>query len=273
MRCRQLPVLFLVLLCFCFSSCNKKGSGKKIFTDSVTTDTLGSEDSSKHYFVMDTMDREAAWNEYFRVVNLLEFHTRDTMKTDSTYVATLSMGKNISSAELNLKVKDILEPGGVVKVRDTTQEISMHMKATLEDKASRTDPNFEIELLGGESNMRTYDAKKNKMVWQWNVTPKKEGNHELILSISHVNEEGSELGSPETRKHSITIFSSKKKGNFFSGLADFFGKYWQWLLGAIAIPVFIAWFTTRRKNMPVPTPTEAGPNQSNAWKRKRRRNR
>jgi hypothetical protein len=259
-------LLLIVGILGCNNSANKPPD---IDTSSIIHDTLGTEDS-QHYFIMDTIDREKEWNEFFRVVNLLEFHTRDTMRKDSTYVATLYVGKNTTSAEMKLKVDDILEPGGVVKVRDTTQEITMHMKATLEDKAPKADPNFFIELLGGESNMRTYDEKKNKMVWQWNVTPRKEGNHQLLLSISHVNEEGKELGSPETRRHSIIIFSSQKEKGFFSKVGQFFANYWQWFLGAILLPIFIAWFTTRRREQ---ASRDAGntsmPANSN-WKRKTR---
>lgn len=265
--------LICLLLFVTTQACNNSvNRPPDIDTSRLNHDTLGTEDT-QHYFIMDTVDREKEWNEFYRVVNLLEFHTRDTMTKDSTYVATLYIGKNTTSAEMKLKVDDILEPGGVVKVRDTTQEITMHMRATLEDKAPKADPNFFIELLGGESNMRTYDEKKNKMVWQWNVTPRKEGNHQLILSISHVSEDGKQLGSPETRRHSIIIFSSKKDKGLVSKLSQFLANYWQWLVGVIGLPIFIAWFTTRRKERA----SHATPNPSKpvntAWKRKTRNRR
>ena len=218
------------------------------------------QDSNRHHYVIDSNNindtNHSFSNEYYpdreeyqRVKNLLEFHTRDTMRVDSTYIATLAMGKDISVGELEAKVSDITEPGGKLMVIDSTQEISFRMSATLEDKATERDPNFLIELLGGKSDVRTYDEKKNKMVWQWNVTPLKEGNHELILSISQVDETGLGIGSPETRHHSITIFSmQRKKGAFGKGIGNFIEKYWQWLIGVIGLPLFIAWFTTRRRN-------------------------
>ena len=263
-RLNHYLLFFFTVLISSFVSCNKDGNTRRIDIDTVK------EDTARHYIEFDP-EKENLWNQFFKAMNLLEFHTRDTMKTDSTYVATLSMGKKISSAELESKVAEILEPGGQVKVRDTSQEISTYMKATLEDKASDKDPNFNIKLLGGESNMRKYDEKKNKMVWQWNVTPRKEGHHDLILSISHVDAEGNLLGSPETRRHSITIFSSRKKPGLFSGIGNFLGNYWQWLLGVVALPIFIAWFTTKRRieNQKAATGIPLKTNPVN-WKRKRR---
>jgi hypothetical protein len=146
------------------------------------------------------------------------------MKQDSTYVATLAMGKKISPADLQALIKDILEPGGKVMVTDTTQEISVRMSAVLEDKASERDPNFLIRQIGGSSSIRTYDPQKNKMVWQWNVTPVKPGHHELILSISQVDDNGIVLGSPETRRHSIIIFAEPRNRGLGKSMGSFFSK-------------------------------------------------
>ena len=253
MRLRSFFLLFLSasLLLILGNSCNHAARSHPI-TDSTDIHLAGNSvkwmpDTTK-FFVIDTTGFGKVYDAYDRVKNLLHFHTKDTMRTDSTYVATLYMGKNISSAELDMKVKDIVETGGKVKVVDTTQEISMYMTAALEDKAPSTDRNFSIELIGGVSNIRKYDEKKNKMVWQWNVTPRKAGNHDLILSISNVTSDGTELGSPETHRHSITIFASRHKESIGKGIGNFFAKYWQWLLGVVALPVFLAWFTTKRRN-------------------------
>jgi hypothetical protein len=183
---------------------------------------------------------------FMQVKNLLIFHTKDTMKLDSTYSATLALGKNISLDELADKIKKVLEPGGKIKITDTTLEIGLQMSATLEDKASEKDPNFSIRPVGSASNIRVYDAKKNKMVWQWNVTPLKEGQHQLSLSISLVDKNGI-ASNPETQWYSITIYSEKKKGSPGNGFGSFLSKNWQWLISAIIIPVFLAWFTTRQR--------------------------
>jgi hypothetical protein len=270
-RAMLLLLLFLLLVVL---SCNN--SGEKKIPDSADTIT-STPDTGQHYYVIDSglttepVITEKEIEQFKKVKNLLEFHTKDSMKTDSTYTATLSMGKNISPKEMEDKVSAIVEPGGKVQVRDTTQEISLRMAATLEDKASANNPNFLVELIGGENNIRTYDAKKNKIVWQWNVTPLKEGNHELILSISQLDSLNYEAGSPETRHHNIIIFSEKKKGGFGKGVARFFEKNWQWLIGAVCVPLLIVWLNTRQRGKeqePV-TGIPLSPANKN-WKRKKR---
>jgi len=259
-------LLFLVSLLSVFGGCNRS-----------TDPRQGNTDSAKQYYVIDSsMYTEPALStgeieQFKKVKNLLEFHTRDSMKTDSTYIATLAMGKNTSPAEMELKIKTITEPGGKVQVRDTTQEISLRMAAVLEDKASSQAPNFLIELIGGANNIRTYDPKKNKMIWQWNVTPLKEGNHELILSISQLDSLGYEAGSPETRHHNITIFAERKKTSVVKSVGHFFEKNWQWLIGAVCIPLLIVWMNNRqrlnRQERSEKTTTKpANP----GWKRKKR---
>lgn len=255
----------IAVLAVVAAGCNQDGKSNK----------NGSDTARHHYIIDSTMMTEPALSQqeidlYQKMKNLLEFHTRDSMKTDSTYIATLSMGKNISSAEMKEKVAAIVEPGGKVQVRDTSQEISFRMAATLEDKATDKDPCFLIELIGGENNIRTYDPKKNKMIWQWNVTPLKEGRHELILSISQLDSLNYEAGSPETRHHNITIFSSKKKTGFIGKIGKFLGNNWQWLIGAVGVPLLIVWLNNRNRRVARETSTPAAPSNPN-WKRKGRR--
>lgn len=264
----------LIAFFFIIAACNKGAKPPHFNGDSTVLnygeDTVRFSPDTTKFFAIDTTGLGKLYDTYDRVKNLLHFHTRDTMRTDSTYVATLYMGKNITAAELDKKVSEIVEQGGKVKVEDTTQEISMYMTATLEDKASENDRNFDIAIVGGTSNLRKYDEKKNKMVWQWNVTPRKTGNHDLILSISHVDADSHEMGSPETHRHSITIFASKHPESVGKGLGNFFGKHWQWLVGAIVLPVFLAWFTTRRKNA-VAKKSGNPPAVNENWKRKKKR--
>jgi len=214
-------------------------------TDSRKRDDIHNIDDprdSSYYMIYDS-----ASERFHRVSNLLEFLARDTMKTDSTYVATLAIARDISPVELERAIQDVVDPESEVMVQDTTQEVTMQMSAVLEDRSSPTDPNFHIRLIGSSSNVRTFDPRKGRMIWQWNVTPLKQGHHELLLSISQVDENDRIIGSPETRRHSIIIFSEKKKAGVFRGIGSFFANNWQWLIAAVVLPVFIAWFTTRLK--------------------------
>jgi hypothetical protein len=121
------------------------------------------------------------------------------------------------------------------------------MAAMLEDKAASQNHNFDIHMLAAESPIRTFDATKNKMVWQWNVTPLKEGIHELILSISEVDKNDKLAGSPETRRYHIKIMSERSRKNIVKKIAIFIGDYWQWLFGSLLIPIFLIWFSNKNK--------------------------
>ena len=276
MKKKHTHILFMLLFFLALQEgCNsKKGSAappdlRHFPDDSISShnDTLMTDEEHP-----DMADEEnpGESEQYKRVKNLLEFHARDTMKQDSTYIATLAMSKEISPAELRIKLKDIVEPGSKLMLKDTTQEISVRMSATLEDKASEKDPDFLISPIGGISPVRTYDTLKNKMIWEWNVTPVKEGYHELILSISEVDYSGMVLGSPETRRHSIIIFAERGKRGFGKSIGPFLDKYWQWMVGAILIPVFIAWFTTRRRRKAEEYPKQSVPAGSGNKNRKRK---
>ena len=261
MKGRFSSIIFLVALLL-FAGCNSDTSSnpRKNGSDTTRYQTIKNDSiqNSNNFSILgDPIDTSGSYgiggmgpgtkSQFEKVKNLLEFFVRDTMKTDSTYVATLAMATDISSAELEIKTKDIVDPDAKVMVKDTTQEISLQMSASLEDKSSPNDPNFLIRLIGSTSNVRTYNAKKNKMIWQWNVTPLKAGLHELLLSISQVDNNEHVIGSPETRRHAIIIFSEKKKPGFFKSIGNFFSNNGQWLVGAIIIPIFIAWYTVRLK--------------------------
>ena len=279
MRAGNTTVFLLSLFFLAVTAgCKNSGNAHKVPDTGTHNYGVDSVDTNKHYFVIDsgfTMEPVITQKEieqFKKVKNLLEFHTKDSMKTDSTYIATLAMGKNISPAEMELKIKPMAEPDGKVQVRDTTQEVSLRMSATLEDKASVKNPNFLIELIGGENNIRHYDSNKNKMVWQWNVTPLKAGNYELILSISQLDSLGYVAGSPETRRHYITIFSEGSKGGFGRSVGGFFEKNWQWLVGAVLVPLLIVCLNIKhRAKVQQSASEESSKPVNNNWKRKKRR--
>ena len=132
---------------------------------------------------------------------------------------------------------------------------------------------FLIKLICGENNIRHYDLNKNKMVWQWNVIPLKASNYELILSISQLDSLGYVAGSPETRRHYITIFSEGRKGGFGRSVDGFFEKNWQWLVGAVLVPLMIVWLNIkhRAKTQQLAASEESSKPVNQNWKRKKRR--
>ena len=108
--------LLLWFLLGVLQSCNNSGEKVTDPTDTITN----IQDTGKKYYVIDSTDQSEPVitgkeiEEFKRVKNLLEFHTKDSMKTGSTYIATLAMGKDISPKEMEVKFKAITEPGGKV---------------------------------------------------------------------------------------------------------------------------------------------------------------
>lgn len=181
-----------------------------------------------------------------RYKNLLVFHADDTMKIKKSYVATLILGKDQLLGDLKAEV---LEQSGAKQddkiTKDTTLEIGTRMSAKLIDMSDATDKGFEIEFLGAGGPEQGISEKHKRAVWQWKLTPKSPGMHDLLLVVS-VTEDGNMVNLP-TRKIPVVIFAEKQ--SFLSQVGDFFNDpNAKWLVTAILIPILIAWFTTRMKH-------------------------
>ncbi len=181
-----------------------------------------------------------------RYKNLLVFHADDTMKIKKSYVATLILGKDQLLGDLKAEV---LEQSGAKQddkiTKDTTLEIGTRMSAKLIDMSDATDKGFEIEFLGAGGPEQGISEKHKRAVWQWKLTPKSPGMHDLLLIVS-VTEDGNMVNLP-TRKIPVVIFAEKQ--SFLSQVGDFFNDpNAKWLITAIVIPILIAWFTTRMKH-------------------------
>jgi hypothetical protein len=229
--------LMIMLLLTC--GCNN--SGKKSASDP------GLKGSNDHNYEFDP-EQEMMEARFNKVKNMLVFHINDTMSVDTTYYASLALGKNITLAAIEQEIAEVYQPGAKVSIIDTTITVGLQMSATLEDKSSKDDPYFDIAVLGEgvtNSNVRKYDPRNNSLIWRWKVTPKKPGRQMLILTIAEVDKKG-EVRHPEYRQYRVMIFSEKKATS--SGLGSFLNKNWQWLVGVIFMPLFVAWFSTRRRN-------------------------
>ena len=181
-----------------------------------------------------------------RYKNLLVFHAADTMKIKKSYVATLILGKDQLLSDIKAEV---LEQSGAKQddkiTKDTTLEIGTRMSAKLTDMSDATDKGFEIEFLGAGGPEQGISEKHKRAVWQWKLTPKSPGMHDLLLVVS-VTEDGNMVNLP-TRKIPVVIFAEKQ--SFLSQVGDFFNDpNAKWIVTAILIPILIAWFTTRMKH-------------------------
>jgi len=177
--------------------------------------------------------------------SLLVFHAEDTMEVNKTYLATLALAKNADIEAVKLKVLEASDATSDNIIVDTTIQLGKRMRAKLLDLSPKNDKSFTIEKISpDEQNLTAI----KEAYWQWNIEPLKEGNHELKLSVQVILGDGDEVGLP-ARDIPVTIFA--KKVSFISKLGNFFGKYWQWIITGILIPLFIGFYTNWLKQRPV----------------------
>ena len=178
--------------------------------------------------------------------NLLVFHADDTMQIKKSYLTTLIMAKNNVLNDVKTEVLESSAASDDKIYLDTTFDAGTKMKARLIDMNGSTEKGFEIEMLGGEeSQVQGFNQKRDKIYWQWKITPLKAGIQELKLIVNVIEKDGETVNLP-TRSIPVVIFAEKR--SFLSAAGDYWQRNYQWLLSAIAIPIIIAIVTTKLKN-------------------------
>ena len=191
-----------------------------------------------------------------RFKNLLVFHANDTMKINKSYLATLILGKDQVLEELKT---EILETDGAPNddiKQDTSFEMGSKMKARLIDMSGAENKGFTIELIGGEeAATQSITEKRKKIIWQWKLTPQAPGLQELKLSVNVIEKDGEIVNLP-ARNIPVVIYAEEE--GILSSVSSFFkNDNTKWLLSAILIPIFVAWYTTRMKNKTAQQHTKA----------------
>jgi hypothetical protein len=182
-----------------------------------------------------------------RFKNLMLFHANDTMKINKSYLATLILGKDQIVDELKTEILPAEDSASNNIKQDTSFEIGTKMKARLIDMSGAQNKGFAIELIGGEeAATQNITEKRKKTIWQWKLTPQTPGLQELKLSINVIEKNGEIVNLP-ARNIPVMIFAEQE--GFFASIGSFFkNEHTRWLLSAILIPVFLGWYTTKRKN-------------------------
>ena len=173
--------------------------------------------------------------------SLLVFHADDTMQVNNVYTATLALAKNAILDEIKEKVLDASDANDDNVLVDSTIQLGKRMKAKIIDMSPRHEPSFYIESMGEEEqNLST----SKEAYWNWKIEPLKQGQHKLKLSVQVILSDDDKINLPP-RDIMVTIFATKV--SFSEKVRDFFSKYWQWIITAILLPIFIAWLTNRIK--------------------------
>lgn len=178
--------------------------------------------------------------------NLLVFHADDTMQVNKSYLTTLIMAKNNVLGQVKTEALESSNATDNKIYLDSSFEIGTRMKAKLLDMNSSIDKGFEIENVGGpDAEIQSLGKGRDKIYWQWKITPLKEGLQELKLVVNVIEKDGETVNLP-TRSIPVIIFAEKT--SWTSSTGSFFAKNFQWMITAILIPLLIAYITTRIKN-------------------------
>jgi len=237
---------FLLFCCILLLSCSNEDSGSRENTTTTDTDVeVTTEDTSERrdpYWQQQSVGGSAAEKKQQIVKkykSLLVFHANDTMQVNKTYLATLALARNSSLGPVKTKVLEISEATDDNVMVDTTIELGKRMKARLMDLSPNNDKSFSILQIGSdEQNL----SNTKEAIWQWNIEPLKEGVHKLRLSIEVILSDDDRVNLP-TKNIPVIIFAQKVSVG--TKIANFISNYWQWIITAIFLPIFIAWLTNR----------------------------
>ncbi|MEM8525918.1 MAG: hypothetical protein AAGG68_14865 [Bacteroidota bacterium] len=209
-------------------------------------------------------DRKKASKKYIYTPrkSMIKASIPDTMKVGMNYRVTLKAKHGIKVNETieieyarqyngldQKKIQKNIEEEGEFTIVDTIQ-IATYATASIIDVGE----NFVINPLFSNST-RILDTIAFKF-WEWNVTPKNKGLHELIVTLNSEVLHGDENMPIEKKAFERSILV---KANPYKATASFFNDNWQYLMGALVIPLFLygrnQWLKSRNKEQP---PNEIG---------------
>lgn len=174
--------------------------------------------------------------------SLLVFHADDSMEVNKPKLAVLVLAKDESVESLKVQVLEEANAKDDKIQKDTTIDLGSKMKARLIPfSGSKVD--FEIEPLGDDE--QSFKADRKKILWQWKITPLKEGNHELKLSIQIIEKDGEAVSLP-ARNIPVLIYAKPEK--LMDKVGNFFATKYEWIITAVLIPVIIGIVNIKMRN-------------------------
>lgn len=151
--------------------------------------------------------------------------------------ATAEIEFLVSPEQTAETLKESITQPGVRRGRAV--EVSDYMKADL------ASPSFDITRIGDAEKLVVAGRKTR---WAWDITPKQTGVLKLHLTLTAIVTSGNE-DRPleiETFNESVSIHVG-----WGTRARDFVGTNWQWLWGAILVPVGL-WVVQRRRRIAKP---------------------
>lgn len=174
--------------------------------------------------------------------SLLVFHADDSMEVNKPKLAVLVLARDANEEAVKLEVLEESNAQDDNVKTDTTVDLGSKMKARLIPfSGSKVD--FEIEPLGDDE--QSFRGDRKKILWQWKITPLKEGQHELKLSIQIIEKDGEAVSLPA---RNIPVLIYAKPEDFMSKVGNFFSTKYEWIITAVLIPVIIGLVNIKMRN-------------------------
>lgn len=167
----------------------------------------------------------------------------DSSYGDINYVMKDTMVVNKSSI-VNMTISESVDRETIIKNIDSFTNENTHtsiIRISPIMRAKLIDPNgenFRIIPITPEEQIVENDQITK---WEWDVTPLKEGNNKLKLTVDIIYEENSK--NVEVYEDFIYVYSDK---TWWDDFVDFISSNWEWFLSTLIIPLFI-WVYNKRK--------------------------
>lgn len=167
----------------------------------------------------------------------LNYIMADTMEVGTTSVVFVSISRNMTKNMVIHKVFTYKMNNKVAsEIVDTIIRITPEMSVKLQEIG--TVGNFHIDTITPTKQIVELDN-IDLTLWQWRVTPLKDGNKELTITV--------DLYIDGVEKN-LNIYDGKiyvhMKNKFWVTIGNFFVDNWEWLWTIIFIPLLIWLFNT-----------------------------
>jgi len=247
-----------ILICLLLTACALKKDSQQnefntLIVDTVNVDTINIQNYQPNYFEESyslryesqpylEVENNKTNNVDVKIIEVPSYKTNDIEKSGGYIVYkiptemlvrnTYQVIVRISKSKINI-YENI---NGVIKT--STIPITETMEVRLIDSSPSDNKMFDI----GSNNKLIQLVENNENITQWtfDVTPIRIGKSKLKVVISTIT----------NGKVKETVYEDevKVKINITKTIPFFIGKYWQWLLSTIIIPLIIWRYKKRQKN-------------------------
>jgi len=171
------------------------------------------------------------------LIGRLNYVMDDTMEVGIINTVSVSISRNMTKKMVVSQVSTFRRNNNVATaIIDTIIRVTPKMQVKLQEVG--TVGNFHIDTI--TPMIQEVELNDTTLtLWQWEVTPLKDGNKVLTISV--------DLFINDVQKN-LNIYNGHiyvhMKNKFWVTIAHFFTTYWQWLCTAAIFPILVWIFTT-----------------------------